>query len=116
MVETLLSKEVGVGSIHGWGARISLASQPKNQNIEQRGFPGGASGKKFTYNAEAAGVTGLIPGSGRSPGGGNGNPLHYSCLENLIHREAQQGTVHPVVESDTIKQLNMNTGPDSIKT
>ena len=117
MVETSLSREVGVGSIHGWRVRISHASQPKNQNIEQRGFPGGASGKKkFTCNAEAAGVAGLIPGSGRSPGGGNGNPLHYSCLENLIHRGAQQGTVHQVVESDTTKQPNMNTGPDSIKT
>ena len=72
--------------------------------------------KKFTCNAEAAGVAGLIPGSGRSPGGGNGNPLHYSCLENLIHRGAQQGTVHRVVESDTTKLPNMNTGPDSIKT
>ena len=72
--------------------------------------------KKFTCNAEAAGVAGLIPGSGRSLGGGNGNPLHYSCLENLIHRGAQQGTVHRVVESDTTKLPNMNTGPDSIKT
>ena len=93
MVETSLSREGGIGLIHGWGARISRASQPKSQNIEQRGFPGGASGKKFTCNAEAAGDTGLIPGSGRSPEGGNGNPLHYSCLENLIHRRAQQGTV-----------------------
>ena len=43
------------------------------------GFPGGLSGKKFACNA---GDPGLIPGLGRSPGEGNGNPLQYSCLEN----------------------------------
>ena len=42
-------------------------------------FPGGADGKVSAYNA---GDLGLIPGSGRSPGEGNGNPLQYSCLEN----------------------------------
>ena len=46
--------------------------------------------------------TGLIPGSGRSPGGGNGNPIQYSCLENPMDRGAQQTTVHGVAkESDT---------------
>ena len=43
------------------------------------GFPGGSDGKESTCNA---GDTGLIPGSGRSPGEGNGYPLQYSCLEN----------------------------------
>ena len=43
--------------------------------------------------------TGLIPGSGRSPGGGNGNPLQYSCLEISIEREAFQATVHGVTKS-----------------
>ena len=42
-------------------------------------FPGGSDGKVSTYNA---GDPGSVPGSGRSPGEGNGNPLHYSCLEN----------------------------------
>ena len=42
---------------------------------------------------------GLIPGSGRSPGGGNGNPLQYSCLENPMDREAWQATVHRVAKS-----------------
>ena len=41
-----------------------------------------------------AGSTGLIPGSGRSPGGGNGNILQYSCLENLLDRGGCQATVH----------------------
>ena len=44
--------------------------------------------------------TGLVPGSGRSPGGGNGNPLQYSCLEHPMDREAQLAMVHGVAESD----------------
>ena len=48
-------------------------------------FPGGSDGKVSVYNA---GDLGSIPGSGRSPGEGNGNPLQYSCLENLMDRGA----------------------------
>ena len=44
---------------------------------------------------------GLIPGSGSSPGGGHGNPLHYSCLENLMDRGAWRATVHRDAELDT---------------
>ena len=44
--------------------------------------------------------TGSIPGSGRSPGGGNGNPLQYSCLENPIDRGPWQAADHEVAESD----------------
>ena len=44
---------------------------------------------------------GLIPGSGRSPGGGQGNPPQYSCLENPMDREAWQVTVHRVTKSRT---------------
>ena len=44
---------------------------------------------------------GLIPGTGRSPGGGHGNPLQYSCLGNPMDRGAQRVTVHRVTESDT---------------
>ena len=47
-------------------------------------FPGGSNGKESAYNA---GDLGLIPGSGRSPGEGKGNPLHYSCLENPIDED-----------------------------
>ena len=43
----------------------------------------------------------LIPGLGRSPEAGNGNPLQYSCLENPMDREAWQGTVHGVTKSQT---------------
>ena len=48
-----------------------------------------------------AGDSGLIPGSGRSPGGGNGNPLQYSCLENPVDRGAQRNIVHGVAKSRT---------------
>ena len=49
------------------------------------GFPGGSEGKASACNA---GDPGSVPGSGRSPGEGNGNPLQYSCLENPIDGEA----------------------------
>ena len=47
---------------------------------------------------------GLIPGSGRSPGGGNGNPFQYSCLENLMDGGALQATVYGVTKSQTGQQ------------
>ena len=46
-----------------------------------------------------AGDAGLIPGSGRSPGGGHGKPLQYSCLENHVNRGMWQATVHGVTQS-----------------
>ena len=50
---------------------------------------------------------GLISGLGRFPGGGHGNPLHYSCLENPMDREAWWATVHRIVKSQTqLKQLS----------
>ena len=49
------------------------------------GFPGGSDSKESAYNA---GDPGSIPGWGRSPGEGNGNPLRYSCLENSVDRGA----------------------------
>ena len=47
-----------------------------------------------------AGPVGLIPGLGKSPGEGNGNPLEYSCLEDSMDRGAWQATVHGMAESD----------------
>ena len=55
--------------------------------------------------SENTGDEGLIPGSGWSLGGGNGNPLQYSCLENPMNREAWWATVHKVAELDTIEWL-----------
>ena len=61
-------------------------------------FPGGSDAKESACNA---GDPGSIPGSERSPGEGNGNPLHYSCLENSMDRGAWQATVHGVTELNT---------------
>ena len=52
------------------------------------GLPPWLSSKESACNAGDAGDLGSIPGSGRSPGGGNGNPLQYSCLENLLDKGA----------------------------
>ena len=54
-------------------------------------FPGGSDGEVSACNAEDLG---LIPGLGRSPGEGNGNPLQSSCLENPMDRGAWQATIH----------------------
>ena len=67
--------------IYGWGC-----------------FPGGSDGKDSARNA---GDQGSIPRSGRFPGEGNGNPLQYSCLENLMNRGSCWATVHGVAKSWT---------------
>ena len=61
-------------------------------------FPGGSDGKESACNARDPG---LIPGSGRSSGEGNGYPLQYSCLENPMDRAAWQTIVHGVSKSQT---------------
>ena len=63
-----------------------------------RGFPDSLNSKEYACNA---GDPGLIPGSGRSPGEGNGNPIQYSCLEKSIDRGAWQATIHGVTNSRT---------------
>ena len=63
------------------------------------GFPWWFSGKESAYNAGDTGDAGLIPGAGRSPGGGHGNPLQYSCLENPMDRVAWWATVHRIAKS-----------------
>ena len=64
--------------------------------IKLLGFPGGSDGKESTCNA---GDLGSIPGSGRFPGGGHGNPFQYSCLESPMNRGAWWATVHGVAKS-----------------
>ena len=68
------------------------------------GLPGGSVVKYPPANAGAAGVVGLIPGSEISPGGGNGNLLQYSCLENPRDRGSWQDGGHK--ESDTNEGLS----------
>ena len=65
------------------------------------GFPGGSVGTESTSNAGDTGDLGSIPGSGRSPGGGNDNPLQYSCLKNPMNRGARWGTAQRVTKSWT---------------
>ena len=65
------------------------------------GFPGDSVVKNLLANAGAAGVVGWIPGSGRSCGGENGNPLQYSCGDNSMDRGAWQAAVHGVTKTQT---------------
>ena len=70
-------------------------------------FPRALVVKNPPANAGDAGDKGLIPGWGRPPGGGHGNPLQYSCLENSMDRGAWRATVHRITKSQTrLKQLN----------
>ena len=62
------------------------------------GFPGGSDSKESACNA---GGLSSIPGSGRSPREGNGNPLQYSCLENSMDRGTWWATAHGVTKSRT---------------
>ena len=70
------------------------------------GFPDSSVGKEYVCNA---GDPGSVPGLGRSPGEGNGNPLQYSCLENPMDGGAWWAIVHGVAELDTTEvQLQYN--------
>ena len=67
------------------------------------GFPGSSvvKKKKSACNAGDVGDAGSIPGSGRPPGGGHGNPRQYSCLENPMDRGRWWAIIHGVAESRT---------------
>ena len=69
-------------------------------------FPGVSDGKASAYNAEDLGS---IPGSGRSSGEGNGNPVQYSCLENPMDGGVWWMTVHGVAESDMTERRHSLT-------
>ena len=73
------------------------------------GFLGGAVVKNSPASAGDARDLGSIPGLGRSPGGGNGNPLQYSCLGNRMDRGAWWATVHVVTESRTWLSTHTHT-------
>ena len=81
----------GSGQVKQTGKRTA------SHTFHHTGFPGGSDGRESDCNA---GNLDLIPGSGRSPGGGHG-PLQYSCLENPMDRGAWWATVHGVAKSRT---------------
>ena len=83
-----------------WGCKESDTTEGLTLSLPQykRGFPGGSVVKNLPANA---GDTDSIPGSGRSPGEGNGNPLQYSCLGNPIDRGAWWAMDHGVAKSQT---------------
>ena len=86
---------------------LGLDSENMNLNIS---FSGGTRGKESSCQRRRHRDTGSIPGLGRSPGGGRGNPLQYSCLENPMDRWDWQATIHRVTQSRTqLKQLSTHT-------
>ena len=102
--------EVTVLRRGGDGVHVRSTTQPTSDHSEppdagpigsvspRQGFPGGSEGKE---SACSAGDLDSIPGSGRSLGEGNGNPLQNSCLENPMDRGAWWATVHGVTKSWT---------------
>ena len=91
------------------GRLKSMESQTVRHNCATNTFTflGGSEIKHLSANAGIARDSGLIPGSGRSPGGGNANPLQYSCLENPTDRRAWRGSVRGVEESHTTERLSI---------
>ena len=69
-------------------------------DAELQGYPGGPMVKNLSANVGDARDVGSIPGLGKSPGRGHGDPLQYSCLENSMDRGAWWATIHGVTESD----------------
>ena len=95
---------VGVGSC--CKKLLEKFSQIKGSPLTILGFSGGSEVKASACNV---GDLGSIPGSGRSPGEGTGNPLQYSCLENPMDGEAWWATVHWGAKSQTSLSLSLLT-------
>ena len=91
---------------------FSLKPLPPAGSLHPCHLPGSSAvQKESTCNAgDTAGTMGSIPGLGRSPGGGHGHPLQYSCLENPMNKGAWWATVHRITESWTrLKQLSTHS-------
>ena len=97
-IEPLLSWGLATGRRNSQHTKyqIVILKKRRRRNLcsNLRSFPHSSVGKKSACNA---GDLGSIPGFGRSPGEGNGNPLQDSCLENPTDREVWQATVHGVI-------------------
>ena len=94
-------EEADVGGVRLWEILFDIIS------FSPLGLPWYLSSKEFAQNAEATGDVGSIPGSGKSTGGGHGNQLQYSFLENSMARGTWRVTAHGVTKSHTrLKQLS----------
>ena len=91
--ELVMDREAWCAAVHGVSQRWTGLSNWTELNPKGRGFPGSSVGKKSACNTEELKS---IPGLGRSHGKGNGNPLQYSCLENLMDRGAWRAIVYVV--------------------
>ena len=85
--------EGSVGDLRTFPASCEMNFLFFGCTMQLEGFPGGSEDKVSACNA---GDLGSVPGLGRSPGEGNGNPLQYSFLENPMDRGAWRATVHEV--------------------
>ena len=102
--ELVMDREAWCAAIHGVAkSRTQLSDWTELKVLMD--FPGGSDGKESACNAGSLGST---PGLGRSPGGGHGNPLQYSGLENPMDRGAWQAIVHGVTESNMTEQLSLS--------
>ena len=87
----MMPQSIFLRNFQNFNLFLDLSGKGFNLFPIMTGPPRSSNGKEFACNA---GHQGLIPGLGRSSGEGNGNPLHYSCLENSMDRQAWWATVH----------------------
>ena len=105
------------GDFHGWGTWLLINLWGHREHLTLSlllfmGFPGGASGKEPACQCRRHMRLRFNPGLGRSPGGGHGNPLQCSCLENPMDGGTWQATVHGVTKSRTqLKRLSRHARP-----
>ena len=93
--------------LHSWSSTLhpaSISFSPLN-GLSEEGFPSASDGKESTFNS---GDSGSIPGSGRSPGEGNGYPLQYSCLKKSMDRGAWWAAVHGFAKSGMTEWLTLS--------
>ena len=92
------------GRLQSIGSQSRTGLKRLSHMAPYKGFPDVNSGKEPAQTTDDVRDVGSVPGSERSPGGGHGHPIQYSCLENPMDRGAWRGTVHRVakVEHDLV--------------